>query len=149
MSRVRCTLPRNDSARARADADDVGAREGVAQHRLERDAAEAEAEPGDECEHGAGEPQPAHRERRAWNILPEHDAEHLAGRVDRLAEHERRDEHGDDDDREREQNRAATAAAAQAQTAHEARRVGCAGLRGGRGCSADRHSSRTFCRRTM
>mgnify|MGYP002039941712 CR=1 FL=1 len=78
----------SNGAGAVGDADDVGRRERVAEQRLERDARDAEREPGEDREHRAGQPQLTHRERRPRNRLAHDDADHLVERIERVADHQ-------------------------------------------------------------
>src|SRR5690606_31668496 len=129
-------------ARAGADADDVGARARIAQHRLEGDATEAEADAGDHREDRAGKPQAADREVRAGHVLSEDDAQHVRGRIERPAEHQTRREGRDHEGCEHGDDETASASAP-----YPARgEVVDAGVDG---LECGGHSSRSFCRRTM
>src|SRR5690606_16255314 len=59
--------------RAGADADNVGARERIAQHGLEGDTGHAETQPGKDGENGAWQSQLTDGKACALNVLPQED----------------------------------------------------------------------------
>ena len=101
-------------ARARGDADDVGRRERVAQHRLEGDAGDAEGGSREDRQHRTRQAQLADRERGAGHRLSEDDAHDVVEAVEGLPDHQRACEDEDHSDGERDRHRGASTRAAPA-----------------------------------